>query len=178
MYKFTINPSDSLFENTYKIYDYVQLSNVQLSGVEMNIHYHPHRFHNLHFEQSYTFLNTNNSDNNFGLALTPANNVKTKLIAYFEKGDKMMKYKINSISVDHLYSLQQNNHAQYESPTNSYSVINVQLYFKFNNKFKMVFGLNNILNTEYSPHTSRLRLVAGGVPNPGRSFNVNLNYEF
>ena len=38
--------------------------------------------------------------------------------------------------------------------------------------------INNLLNKEYSPHTSRIRGVAGGVPNPGRSFNINLKYEF
>jgi len=34
------------------------------------------------------------------------------------------------------------------------------------------------MNIEYSPHTSRIRGVAGGVPNPGRSFDINLHYEF
>ena len=39
-------------------------------------------------------------------------------------------------------------------------------------------ALNNLLNEEYSPHISRIRGVAGGVPNPGRFFSVNLKYEF
>ena len=34
------------------------------------------------------------------------------------------------------------------------------------------------MNIEYSPHTSRIRGVAGGVPNPGRSLDINLHYEF
>ena len=42
----------------------------------MNLHYHPHQLHNLHLEQSYSFLQTNNNDDDFGLALVPANSIK------------------------------------------------------------------------------------------------------
>jgi len=35
-----------------------------------------------------------------------------------------------------------------------------------------------LFNVEYSPHISRVRGVAGGVPNPGRYLDVNMKYEF
>ena len=49
---------------------------------------------------------------------------------------------------------------------------------KLNNKLKGSFAIMNLLNKEYSPHTSRVRNVAGGIPNPGRTFNISLKYDF
>ena len=46
---------------------------------------------------------------------------------------------------------------------------------KFNNQFEYAFLINNLFNEEYTPHISRLRGVAGGVPNPGRSISINLS---
>ena len=56
--------------------------------------------------------------------------------------------------------------------------MNIQLGLKFNDKMHSSLTINNLLNEEYSPHISRIRGVAGGVPNPGRFFSVNLKYEF
>ena len=56
--------------------------------------------------------------------------------------------------------------------------MNLQLGLKFSEKFHSTISLNNLLNEEYTPHISRVRSVAGGVPNPGRFFNINLKYEF
>ena len=49
---------------------------------------------------------------------------------------------------------------------------------KINQKINCSIGINNLLNKEYTPHISRIRGVAGGIPDPGRSFNINLKYEF
>ena len=40
----------------FKVYEYLQYNSVQLRGLEMNLHYHPHVLHDLHLEQSYSFL--------------------------------------------------------------------------------------------------------------------------
>jgi len=45
-------------------------------------------------------------------------------------------------------------------------------------KIKLGVGLNNVFNEEYVPHLSRIRDVAGGIPNPGRSFYISVKYEF
>ena len=74
-----INPSDSLYKNIYRIYNYNQFNRVNMLGFELSAHYHPHFLHNLHFEQSYTFLNTTNYDTQNVLALTPANKIKTRI---------------------------------------------------------------------------------------------------
>ena len=173
----SIVPTDS-FSSSYRVYNYLQYKKVEIKGFEMNLHYHPHQLHNLHFEQSYSFLQTNNKDDEYGLALVPANSIKTKILFDFNEYDKLVKYKFDYLSLYHIYKFSQENFAEYEELTNSYNVINLQLGLKLNDKLKSTLGIYNLLNTEYSPHTSRIRGVAGGVPNPGRSFNINLKYEF
>ena len=173
----SITPTDSI-KDGYKVYNYTQYEKVEIKGVEFNIHYHPHQLHNLHIEQSYSFLHTKNKDDKYGLALVPANSIKTKILFDFNKYEKIIKYKFDYISIYHVYKFQQNSYAEYESLTPEYNVINLQLGLKFNDRLHCVLSLNNLLNEEYSPHISRVRGVAGGVPNPGRFFNINLKYEF
>jgi outer membrane receptor protein involved in Fe transport len=114
----------------------------------------------------------------YGLALVPANSIKTKILFDFNKYEKIIKYKFDYMSIYHVYKFQQNSYAEFESLTPEYNVINLQLGLKFNDKLHCVLSLNNLFNEVYSPHISRVRGVAGGVPNPGRFFNINLKYEF
>ena len=168
-------PTDSVISG-YKVYNYMQYDKVEINGVEMNLHYHPHQLHNLHFEQSYSFLQARNKNSKYGLALVPANSVKTKILFKFNDYDRLLK--LYDISIYHIYKFKQDSYAEYEELTDSYNVINLQLGIKLNSQFHCSLGVNNILNETYSPHISRVRGIAGGVPNPGKSFNINLKYEF
>lgn len=174
----TVNASDSFYNNNYRIYHYTQFSKVQLAGVEMNVHYHPHMLHNLHFEQSYSFLQNTNEENEFGLALTPSNKIRTRAIFYFDKLKKGADRTLQNVSLTHLISLQKNDVAEREMSTSAYNIFNLQLHFKFLSRIDCSLSVDNFLNEEYTPHISRLRDVAGGIPNPGRSFNVSFKYEF
>ena len=78
----------------------------------------------------------------------------------------------------HTYTFKQESIAEYEESTDAYNVINLQIGLRFNDKFNTSIGINNLLNKEYSPHISRVRGVAGGVPNPGRHFYINMKYDF
>ena len=127
---------------------------------------------------SYSFLHTKNKDDEYGLALVPANSIKTKVLFDFNNYENILKYKFNYISIYHTYKFQQDIYAEYEDLTPAYNVWNLQLGLKFSRKFQGTFSLNNLLNEEYTPHISRVRGVAGGIPNPGRFFNINLKYEF
>ena len=136
-----------------------------------------HILHNLHLEQSYSFLNTINKDDKFGLALVPANSIKTKAKYNFNRLNSLKI--IDYISLYHVHKFAQNIHAEYESPTSSYDVMNFQVGFKLNNKFHSAITVNNLLNEKYVPHISRVRGVTSeGIPNPGRFFSINLEYEF
>ena len=142
----------------------------------MNLHYHPHQLHNLHFEQSYSFLKANNEDSEYGLALVPANSIKTKLLFSFTN---YKRHKFDYISIYHTHKFKQDSYAEYEELTKSYNVINLQLGLKFTSQLHCSLGAHNIMNENYTPHISRVRGIAvNGVPNPGRSFSVKLKYEF
>ena len=173
----SIVPTDEI-NNSFRVYDYIQYDKVEIKGFEMNLHYHPHQLHNLHLEQSYSFLQIKNNDDEYGLAMVPANSVKTNILFDFNEYERLVKYKLDYFSLFHIYKFSQEDFAEYEELTESYNLINLQLGLKFNDKLLCSIGLNNLFNKEYSPHTSRIRSVAGGVPNPGRSFNINLKYEF
>ncbi|MAW31648.1 MAG: hypothetical protein CMD15_07210 [Flavobacteriales bacterium] len=163
----------------FDVYNYIQYKKVEIRGVEMNLHYHPHQLHNLHLEQTYSFLQTDNKDSKYGLALTPANSVMSRLLFDLNDYKYLRKYKLDYISCDHTFNFWQESVAEFEQKTPSYYVINAQIGFRFNNYFKGLVGVYNILNESYTPHTSRLRNVtANGVPNPGRFFSVNLKYKF
>ena len=92
------------------MYNYKQYDKVELKGVEMNLHYHPHSLHNLHLEQSYSFLQTENKDDENGLALTPANSIRTKALLNLEDYNKYLDYFL----FHHLYKFKQDSHALYE----------------------------------------------------------------
>jgi len=173
----SITPTDS-FQNNYRKYNYMQYESVTMTGVEMNLHYHPHQLHNLHLEQSYSFLQTTNKDDQYGLAMVPANSIKTKILFDFAEYENIAKYKFSYISLYHTYKFKQENFAQYEELTKSYNVLNFSLGLKLNKKLDCRLGINNLLNEEYSPHTSRIRGVAGGVPDPGRFYTIDLRYDF
>ena len=173
----SINPT-GLSNGGYKEYRYIQYDNVELKGIEMNLHYHPHQLHNLHLEQSYSFLQANNKDSEYGLALLPANSITSKVLFDFNDFEKLSNYKLDYFSLYHIYKFQQDIYAEYEEPTASYNVVNLRLGLKINDKLHCSLGVNNLFNEEYTPHISRIRGVAGGVPNPGRFFSINLKHDF
>ena len=171
----SLSPKDSVISG-YKVYNYMQYDKVEISGVEINLHYHPHQLHNLHFEQSYSFLQARNKNSKYGLALVPANSIKTKILFKFNDYERLLKF--DNFSIYHIYKFKQDSYAEYEELTDSYNVINLQLGIKLNSQFHCSLGVNNVLNETYTPHISRVRGIAGGVPNPGKSASINLKYEF
>ena len=173
----SIRPTDSIIDG-FKVYEYLQYNSVQLRGLEMNLHYHPHILHNLHLEQSYSFLQAINNDSEFGLAMVPANSIKSKVMFDFNTYKSLVKYKLNNISLFHIYKFEQNKFSEYERLTESYNVFNVRLSLRFTSKFDVALGVNNLLNEEYTPHISRVRGVADGIPNPGRYISLNMKYSF
>ncbi len=171
----SINPTNEFFNNTYRIYNYDQFKDVILYGLEANFHYHPHVLHNLHFEQSYSFLRAQNLDKNNSLALTPADKIKSA-INFNVKESNILK--LNMISLYHLYVFNQENISQFETPSDSYNLVNFELVFSPLHNLSVVAGVKNLLNEEYVPHLSRIKEVGPGVPEPGRSFNLSVKYDF
>ena len=144
----------------------------------MHMHYHPHFIHNLHLEQSYSFVETINQDTNTPLALTPSNKIKTKVRLDFNK--KNLNF-LKSVLLYHVYSFEQNNVSEFELPTDAYNIVNLEISCILFKQLDLIVGGANLFNEEYVPHLSRIKDVAGvpgGIPNPGRSFNINLRYVY
>ena len=76
-----------------------------------------------------------------------------------EQYQNISKYKFNYISIYHYYTFDQKL-AEYEELTEGYNVVNTKLGFKLSKKLNAVIGVDNLLNEEYSPHTSRIRNIA------------------
>ena len=172
----SINPTDSLYQNIYPIYNYTQFNSVRMSGLELNLHYHPHFLHYLHIEQSFSAVNALNKDNNQYIALSPSNKVKTRFNLDLSSFNLPLGFK--SFNIYHLYSFKQENTASYEKQSSAYTVCNIETLINPIENLNLGLGVNNLFNEEYVPHLSRIRDVAGGIPNPGRSFYLSAKYKF
>ena len=166
----SLNPLDSVIENT-PVFVYEQYDNVHLKGVEMNLHFHPHFAHQLHFDLGLSLLEGKNLDGGF-LALMPANNIKTTIRYLFDKTAKPLR--LNTVFIEYAHYIQQKNVAINEETTDSYNLLDGGLSFSFNKQaiFDITLGVKNITNTTYVPHLSNLKSFM--IPNPGRSFFIKL----
>ena len=163
-----LSPQDSIINNN-PLYVYEQLDNVQLKGIEMNIHYHPHFLHQLHIEERISIMEGKSSEDQF-LPLMPANTFQTSIKYYFLNKNI---FNCREASFDHIYNSSQKKVANNESPTDDYSIINASLLFgSKSNKINLLIGVRNLLNVEYIPHLSRLKSYE--IPHLGRSYNLKL----
>ena len=163
-----LSPQDSIINNN-PLYVYEQLDNVQLKGIEMNIHYHPHFIHQLHIEERISIMEGKSSKDQF-LPLMPANTFQTSIKYYFLNKNI---FNCREVSFDHIYNSSQKKVANNESPTDDYSIINASLLFgSKSNKINLLIGVRNLLNVEYTPHLSRLKSYE--IPHVGRSYNLKL----
>ena len=166
----SLNPLDSVIENV-PVFVYEQYENVHFKGVEMNLHFHPHFAHQLHFDLGLSLLEGKNLDGGF-LALMPANNIKTTIRYLFDKTAKPLR--LNTVFIEYAHYIQQKNVAINEETTDSYNLLDGGLSFSFNKQaiFDITLGVKNITNTTYVPHLSNLKSFM--IPKPGRSFFIKL----
>ncbi len=163
-----LSPQDSIINNN-PLYIYEQLDNVQLKGIEMNVHYHPHFLHQLHIEERISIIEGKSSEDQF-LPLMPANTFQTSIKYYFLNKNI---FNCREVSFNHIYNSSQKKVANNESPTDAYSLINASLLFgSKSNKISLSIGVRNLLNVEYIPHLSRLKSYE--IPHVGRSYNLKL----
>ncbi len=89
-----------------------------------------------------------------------------------------LNYVYNGISIGGMvrHSTEQDQVALFEEPTGAYTIVNLNASYRFTSKRKLLntFSLrvNNLLNTEYRNHLSRIKEI---YPEPG--INVNLLYR-
>lgn len=180
-----INSEGELFE----VFTYGQ-SSADLSGAELILDIHPHPFHWLHFENSFSFVNAiqNNADDSSKyIPFSPAPKLVSELRADLTKSNKLFANSYfliqleNYFAQDHIFSAYNT-----ETKTPGYLLINIGAGTDIMMKGKVLCSFyltaNNIADVAYQSHLSRLKygeenFVTGrtGVYNMGRNISAKLN---
>lgn len=162
-----------VIEDGAPVYNYTQ-HNAKLFGGEFGFHLHPHPLDWLHLESSFEMVIGKQQSGAY-LPLIPANVFKNTLRTEFNIKNWLHNgYATLSLNS----SLKQNNIGQFETVTPAYNLINFgiggDVAFK-SLKFNTSLSINNLLNTEYVNHLSRLK--ANNILNAGRNIVVGLNFK-
>ncbi len=155
------------------VYDYVQ-ANAKLYGGEAGIHFHPHPLDWLHFTSSFETV-VGKKDNGSNLPLIPANKWNNTFRGEFELKN-WWKEGFATLNIESTFA--QNNHSEFETRTNDYTLINLGLGGKITiNKsvFQLNLNANNVLNKTYVSHLSRLK--SDGIPNVGRNIVLGITFN-
>lgn len=165
-----LSPTDSVI-NDKPVFQYLQANNAILFGGEFGVHYHPHFAHQFHFETSFAYTEGRFDENSY-LPLIPQPKVNTLLKI---EGDSQKKFRLEDISLQHIYYLPQNKLNLNETYSVDYHVINIGCNLKLDLKQELFIklGVRNVLNTTYINHLSQLKPLE--IPNPGRNFYIGLN---
>ncbi|SNR39754.1 TonB-dependent receptor [Lutibacter flavus] len=161
------------FEDTYAIYKYTQ-DDAKLYGGEFGFHLHPHPLDWLHLNSSFEFVIGKQNKGNF-LPLIPANKLTNTLRAEFNSNETF-KNGFASISLES--TLKQNNISEFESSTKGYNLVNIGAGGTINisnTSFNVNINMNNVFNTNYFSHLSRLKI--DGIQNIGRNFIASIKFD-
>ncbi len=166
-----IQPVDSIV-NGLPVFNYKQVDEVLFYGSDIGIHYHPHFAHNLHFESTFSWVQTQTATDSSISLIPPAR--FTNSIRYDFNIGKKLQFK--DVMVQHTFMTAQNKVAFNETRSPSYQLLDASLRFIWNIKtpLHLQIGCKNILNSSYIDHLSRLKNIE--MPSPGRNFYLSLNF--
>ena len=165
-------PNGEIIDNT-DVFDYKQ-DNSKLYGGEFGFHLHPHPLDWLHFESSFEMV-IGKQNNGEYLSLIPANQLNNILRTEFNLKEWLHKG-YASLKLESIFN--QNNISTFETVTNGYNLLHFSLggNIKFDKfKFELSLNINNIFDTSYISHLSRLK--RDGIQNIGRSLVLELNFN-
>ena len=167
-----LSPNGEIIDNT-DVFNYKQ-DNARLYGGEFGFHFHPHPLDWLHLESSFETVTGKQQDNEY-LPLIPANKLSTTLRAEFEQGNWLQKGYV-SIKLKNVFD--QNKVSSFETTTKGYNLLNMgfggNIQLK-NTHFNFTANLNNIFDTAYISHLSRLK--RDGIQNTGRTLVLGINFK-
>lgn len=182
---------DSLVDvsNPIPTFQYSQ-GDAVISGGEIMIDFHPHPLDWLHFENSFSYVQSvqkNASDSTKYLPLTPATKFSSDLKANFKKAGKLLNNLYLKLGVDYFF-LQNKIYSAYgtETETPAYLLLNTGIGADLISKSKKVLftwhvSVNNLFDAVYQNHLSRLKYAPenfssgrNGVYNMGRNISFKL----
>jgi iron complex outermembrane receptor protein len=183
----SVSGGDSLNQG-YSTFKFVS-GNANLFGGEFSIDIHPHPLDWLHFENSFSFVQSiqkGQPDSSRYLPLTPAPKFTSELRASSKKLGRYLANAYIKIGLDN-YFAQNKFYSAYgtETATPGYTLLNFGLGTDITTKHKTIFSLyisaDNITDVAYQSHLSRLKYgdvntVTGrtGVFNMGRNISFKL----
>jgi len=152
---------------------YSVLPEVAFLGNDVGVHYHPHFAHNLHFESTWSYIDTR-TPNDSSISLLPPQRIQTTLKYSFEGRHK---FRLREMNVMHTFMDAQRKVAFLESPSESYNLLDASMAFELNAKQNWEFrlGVKNILNERFIDHLSRLKNIE--MPAPGRNFYLSIQFK-
>ena len=168
---------DSITAGTAKfpVYRYMQGNSV-LKGFEISLDIHP--ISNLHFENSIAYVEGVNNDIKSPLPFIPPIKIENELMFTF-KTKKAARLSEPYIKVSVVNALKQDKVDRFETPTDGYTLLNagVGTNIKVARQSILVFiAANNITDTKYFNHLSRLKEVS--INEMGRNFTLGINLPF
>ncbi|MDD3876358.1 MAG: TonB-dependent receptor [Bacteroidales bacterium] len=156
------------------IYRFSQ-TNATLYGGEAGIHFHPKTLTWLHIEGTFSSVIGKQENGNY-LPFIPAQKFRYEIRAEREKIGFLKK---PSIKLSALSALKQTNPSPYETATNGYTLMNLNINTDFHLYRQILnFGIsvNNIFDTTYFDHLSTLKPL--NYYNQGRNISVSLKVPF
>ena len=158
------------FMDDNEVFDYLQQDAV-LYGGEIGLHIHPKTLDWMHIESNFESVR-GTFDNDTDIPFIPANKLTNTLRAEWT----------NSTSKENRYAFvtlqnffDQNKVAFLETPTEGYTLLNLGFGLDFNlsnQPINLKISANNVFDTDYISHLSRLKIL--DISNIGRNINVNV----
>tara|TARA_R110001592_G_scaffold85244_2_gene251754 strand:+ start:100 stop:2313 length:2214 start_codon:yes stop_codon:yes gene_type:complete len=160
-------------KNGAPVFIYTQ-QNAKLYGGEFGFHLHPHPIDWLHLESSFEMVIGKQQNGDY-LPLIPANTFKNTLRTEFETGNWL---KNGYSSLTFTSTLSQKNVGLFETASNGYNLVSlgfggdIELYSL---KLNTTFSVNNMFDTKYINHLSRLK--SDGILNAGRNIVFGVSFK-
>jgi iron complex outermembrane recepter protein len=161
-------------EDESPVYTYVQ-EDANLYGGEIGFHLHPHPADWLHLESNFETV-IGKQKSGVYLPLIPANSWTNTFRAELAQTN-WVNNAYGAISLQTVFS--QENNSNFETSTPRYDLLNLSFGGDFNIQkiqFNSSIAINNILNTSYISHLSRLKIDE--IQNQGRNFVLSVNINF
>ena len=159
----------------FPVFNYEQ-TNANISGVDLLLKYEPQP--NWNITAKYAIVRGNNLTDNVALINIPSDNISTTLSYIFPKGNFLEN---TSLSLNGSYFFKQHRITAEQDlllPPDGYTLLIFQAGREFSvgeNKLKVGFKVDNLLNTTYRDYLNRLRYFADEV---GRNARVNVRFVF
>jgi iron complex outermembrane receptor protein len=167
-----LNPTGEI-EDDAEVFQYAQ-DNAKLYGGEIGFHLHPHPLDWLHLESTFETVIGKQTNGDY-LPLIPANTWKNTFRTEFENGS-WLSGGYSSLTITSTFK--QTNVSDFETSTDGYTLLNFGIGGEIhlgNLNFEVTANANNLFDTSYISHLSRLK--SDNINAIGRNIILGINFK-